>query len=297
MILSMMKIPHFYKAKSRIGLKNPPIHSTKLNIGVEDGPDAILPESFLASFKSCKVGGFNFSLPEDIDPNQFYQVLASEIEIFKSLINDSLADGEIQVVIGGDHGITLPSVLATIQRIADIKSLGYIQFDSHGDINLSSSSSPTDNFHGMYVRPLVDQFDIPEIGVLVNQKLPVQNMLYIGNLDLDPGEEEFFRKHKIKKFNKQQIAKNENISFLQNFINSFRFLHVSFDIDGMDRKEAPASGIPADNGLFFKDILPLLKIISKHPDFSFDLVEVNPKRRGSPKTIKLAQEILKSVLV
>ena len=73
-------------------------------------------------------------------------------------------------------------------------------------------------------------------------------------------------------------------------------LFDSFDIDCMDKSEAPATGIPAERGLFLKDIEPYLKIISKHPNLSFDLCEINPKKKGAAKTIKLAQKILLSVL-
>ncbi|MBI2074680.1 MAG: arginase family protein [Candidatus Levybacteria bacterium] len=291
-----MKKPHFFKAYSRIGLAHIPYGQKKLNIGVEQGPDAILTGKFLSQFNGALATSFEFPKPEDINKN-FYHVLADNVKKFQDVINQNLKSSETQVVIGGDHSITFPSVLAVLQRISDPKSIGYIQFDSHGDINLRAFS-PTDNWHGMYVRPLVDGFDVSRIEKLVTKKLPVNNIFYIGNLDLDPGERDFFIKYNIKNICKKELReeKSANIKAFAKFAASFRHLHVTFDIDCIDQSEAPATGIPARDGLFYKDILPLLEIINQHPSISFDLSEVNPKKRGAKETVALAQQILRVVL-
>ena len=136
-----------------------------------------------------------------------------------------------------------------------------------------------------------DKFDIPEIEKLVPNKIPVSNLLIIGNLDLDPGEEKFLKKHSILILNR-----NDGLRLFQEFVNKFSHLHISFDIDSMDKTIAPSTGIPADDGLLFEDIKPILEIISKHPSFSFDLCEVNPKKAGAEKTVLLAQRILRTIL-
>src|SRR5262249_5760448 len=160
-------------------------------IGVEEGPDAVLSEGFLKSIPHTSTHTYEFPTPEEIAPAAFNQVLASSVVACRNAINLSIGSDETQVVVGGDHSVTFPSVLAVIQRIVTCEAMGYIQFDSHGDMNLQATS-PTDNFHGMYVRALVDHFDIPEIEALAPHKLPTQNLLYIGNLDLDPAEQHFF---------------------------------------------------------------------------------------------------------
>lgn len=291
-----MKLPHFFKAKSRIGLINAPIHHKKLNIGVEDGSDAVLTQKFTAQFKQNQISSFEFPKPESLDSKKFNSILAVFIKDFKNLINSSLKHNQIQIVVGGDHSITLPSVLAVIDRY-DAKNLGYIQFDSHGDINLKSVS-PTNNFHGMYVRPLVDKFDILEIERLVPNKIPTQNLLYIGNLDLDPEEKVFFKQNNIVNINKLDLTmkKAKSLKQFKNFISGFKHLHVTFDIDCLDQSIAPATGIPAKNGLLLGEIHQMLQIISKHSNTSFDLCEVNPHKKGSEKTVDVAQQILKIII-
>ncbi len=290
-----MKKIHFFKAYSRIGIKNIPIHQAKLNLGVELGPDAILTDNFLQEFKNFKISKFNFSKPETLNKEKFYKILAEEIKKFSHQIANSIKPDEIQVVIGGDHCISLPSKLAVIMK-KNIQ-IGHIHFDSHGDINLAKDS-PTDNFHGMYMRPLFDQFDIPEIEELSPQKTPYKNLLYIGNLDLDEKEKELFEKNKIMNINSTSLRteKSKNISIFNNFIKRFEHLHVSFDIDCLDRSIAAATGIPAENGLQIEDVHELLTLISSHNSFSLDLAEVNPQKVKSEKTVNTAQKILSIIL-
>lgn len=294
-----MRNVHFFKARSRIGIMNP--HSTQRgydDFGVENGADAILTGDFLKKFPGYDAGGYSFSKPEEIEPDQFYTVLGREVGEFRESVHKHLKPGQTQVVLGGDHSVTLPSVLAVRDRIGGFKNLGYVQFDSHGDMN-SRASSPTGNFHGMYARPLVDRIDIPEIENLVPDKLPVENTMYVGNLGLDPGETGLFEKKKIKNITGEALLKDKSgvIEDFKNFVLSFRYLHVTFDIDVLSKAQAPATGIPAENGLMFEDIKELLRIISRHPDVSFDLTEVNPQKDGIERTVQTAQKVLSASLL
>ena len=239
-----------------------------------------------------------FLKPEEVNPKQFNKILGKQIGDFKEFINKRLILGQTQVVIGGDHSVTLSSILAVKDRIGSFKNLGYIQFDSHGDMNLKASS-PTGNFHGMYVRPLIDGFDIQEIEKLVSDKLSVENIMYVGNLDLDQGEIDLFNKNKIKNIDRRALLgdKSDVVKNFKNFVSSFQYLHVTFDIDVLDKTQAPATGIPSENGLRFKDIEELLSIVGKHPNPSFDLTEVNPQKSGIEQTIKSAHKVLLASLL
>jgi len=286
--------PLFFKIKSRIGLRNAPIYQTEFNIGVEDGPDALLSQNFLKCFPQSPIYSYEFPRPEDIAPSYFNRALAKSVVECRNAINLLSRPGKRQVVIGGDHSVTFPSVLAVMERLGITKEMGYIQFDSHGDLNLQATS-PTDNFHGMYVRALVDHFDIPEIERLVPRKLPTNNLLYIGNLDLDPAEQAFFQEHAIKTLTKIDLMerKAQSLHRLGLFMSQFQHLHITFDLDCLDRQIAPATGIPAADGLTLEHISDLFNLLSKHPSFSLDVVEVNPRKPGAQQTVRVAQEVIK----
>lgn len=305
-----MRKVHFFKAKSRLGLPNIPHRQRSLNIGVENGPDSILTKKFLSSLRSraqsrekqslsfdkYAISDFLFAKPEDIKAENFNDVLAKNYLSFKKLINNNLSKNETQVVIGGDDSVTFSSLLSTIDQFGT--NFGYIRIDSHIDMHLYQSSI-TKNFHGMYHRVLFDSFDIHQISKIVIHKLKSENTIFIGNLDIDSGEKDFFEKMKFKNINSRDFSENQiNVNkYVKTFVKSFKHIHLSFDIDALHKSIAPATGIPAENGLMMEEIMPVLEIISKHPSISFDLVEVNPKKRGAVKTIRVAQRILMFLLL
>lgn len=311
-----LKTPHFFKAKSRIGLTHKPIRQTELNLGVEDGPDAILTPLFLSRYhpglpkrhpelpqrhpeldSGSFVDEFVFPNPENILKENYTQVLAQNLSAFKNLINQKTRPDEMQIVVGGENSITFSSLLAVLERVGDSQKLGYIQIDSHGEIN-SFEASPTKNFHGMYMRPFFDKFDIPEIANLVLYRLDPSQALFIGDLVLDGDEREFLKKMNFKNITRGNFLSNPNkITWeVKKFISKFDFIHINFDIDIFHKSLAGATGIPEDGKWLKNEVFSLLKIISTHPGLSFDLSEVNPKKNGAKRTIKLAQNILELIL-
>lgn len=288
---------HYYKTRSRLGIVNPLSGKKDLNIGVEDAPDAILTQDFLSKFENAQLYEFTFSKPEDIDKSKYFDILASELSKFKELINATLKPHETQVVIGGDNSVVFTSLLTLLERTKDPDSIGYIQFDSHGDLNLHKTS-PSKNFHGMYMRPFFDSFDIPKIKNLINSKLSPENTLFFGNLELDKEEKTYFDKSKFKNISKEYFLKNRNkvLKELRNFIESFEHLHINFDIDVFSSKDVRATGMPGVKGFMMSEISPILRTISSHPNLSLDLSEVNPKKDGSTKTISVAQKVTELLL-
>lgn len=291
----MTKSPHFFKAKSRLGIPHIPFRSIEQNIGVEKAPDAILTQEFLKAFFSFyRTTEFIFPKPEDISISHYYEILTESLIEFKTIIQNSLEGNEIQIVIGGDNSVTFSSLLARLELIKDPAKLGYIQFDSHGEC-LQFSESSTKNFHGMYLRSFFDTFDIGRIDRLVPKKLPSENILMIGNLDLEREEKNVLKKFQIQKISHSDFFHQDEAVYyvLQQFLNAFTHIHINFDIDVFDKSIAPATGAPNPNEGFHKEeVFSLLGVIKKHPSWSFDLCEVNPQKRGGEPTVKLAQELL-----
>ncbi|MBI3984668.1 MAG: arginase family protein [Candidatus Levybacteria bacterium] len=292
-----MKNPHFFKVRSRIGLINNPSKQKRANIGVEEGSDYILEESFLKTLKSHSVSSFSFPNPEDLSRENFYKTLEKNILLFQNLINREIEDGQTQIVIGGDHSVSLPSVLAVIDRVENSKKVGYVHFDSHGDINLHKDS-PSKNFHGMYLRPLFDDFDVLEIDSLLIDKMPTENLLMIGNLDLDKGEFEFLDNKNIKTISRENLLKDGKkvLKNFSDFIASFKYLHVSFDGDVLDKSIFNATGIPCEKGFMLEEIMLLIDLLSKHKNLSFDIAEFNPYKKKALESKEICQEILLKVL-
>jgi arginase family enzyme len=293
--------PHFFKAKSQLGAIYKLIRQDHFISGVEDGPEHILTSDFLKNFPDSKIDEFVFPQPNKVAKEEYYPVLARELAEFTKLINQEIKDGETQVIIGGDNTVTFSSLLALIKRSGNPQEIGYVQFDSHGEMHLYQSSV-SKNFHGMYMRPFFDKFDIPEIEELVLNKMDYSQVFTIGDIIFDEGdnhpqgEVELYKT--LRNVRREEFLKNKEkiLAEFEAFTKRYKHLFINFDIDVFDGSVAGATG--EDEGVWFwEEINSFLEIISKHPNVSIDLVEVNPyMEESSKRTIEIAHKILLKVL-
>lgn len=281
---------HFYNLRSRLGMMNLPHRMDEFNVGVEEGGDAILTEEFLSQFPQVVVDSFTFPLPEEIERKKYFDSIVEYSQKAIDLLEETLQDNETQVVIGGDHSVAFCSLVALLRRLHS-HSIGYIQIDSHPDIN-TIATSPTGNFHGMWMRPFVGGFENELINQLVPHFLKPEQILYIGNLDLDPEEQELIDHKKIQILSIKGLRNSDSQQRIKRFMDSFDHIHLDVDIDGFDRSVAPGTGIPAENGLLLKDVEPIFELFKNKESKSFDLVEVNPQKDQDGMTVSLAQKLI-----
>ena len=286
--------PHFYNLRSRLGTTNVPYRQKNINFGVENGGDAVLTKEFLQNFPDSAIDEFNFSKPENVSKKNYFDTLAKELKAAKDLILSSLGSDEMPVVLGGDNSISFSPLVATLEKYKPNR-VGYVRIDSHPDMN-SIKVSLSGNFHGMWMRPFVDSFEEKKISNLIKNKLTLYQLLFIGNLDIDPGEKEFFT-GKSQVFSPDYLRENKEsvLMNLEQFANIYNHIYLRVDIDGFDDSVAPATGIPAKKGLLFEDIQEVLDKV-KEQLVCVDLVEVNPQKKGVAQTVKLAQDILLRLL-
>ena len=290
-------MPSTYLISSQLGLLHLPQGKAERNVGVEEGPQAVVTPA-LAEELQLQTHVFTYSLPEDVPPEDYHQVFAKEAARSKDQIIDFTTQWSTHslksIVIGGDHSVALAHVAALLQSVAHPEDLGIVMMDSHADVNLRSTS-PTGNIHGMWMRPVVDHFDVPELDALIPNKLPVENIMYVGNLDRDPAEKEYFDHYNIPVFSVEFLRQmpKEAAHLFSVWCSELSHLHLSIDIDGFDGSVAPATGIPCPAGFLLEDITPLFEEVKKLSSWSLDLVEVNPRKAGAEQTVALAQEVLR----
>lgn len=286
-MVTRSKNPHFFQLNSRLGLRFAPSGSTILNTGVEHGPKAVLTPAFVNRFPGAVMSSFDFSLPEKVHPDDYYNLLTQEFEQAINLIQKDLKDDEIQVVIGGDHSVAFASVATVLQRI-NPQDVGLLFFDSHGDLN-TCDESLSGNFHGMWLRAVVDTFDYAGIDALIPAKLPLENLGLIGNMILDPAEVTFIARNNCLRFS--------DAAQLRQWLLQFEHVHISFDIDVFKKDLVPATGTPNPNGCDKEHIFSLLSECRDLSSYSLDLVEVNPMKPGAAQTVALAQEVVSKLLL
>lgn len=282
---------HFYNLRSRLGMMNLPHRMGEFNTGVEEGGDAILDEELLTQFPQAVVDSFTFPLPEEIERKKYFEGIVEYSQKAIDLIEETLQDDETQVVIGGDHSVAFCSLVALLRRLHS-HSIGYIQIDSHPDIN-TIATSPTGNFHGMWMRPFIGGFENEAVNQLVPHVLKPEQILYVGNLDLDPEEQEVIDAKKIQILSIKGLRNSDVQERIKKFMDSFDHIHLDIDIDGFDQSVAPGTGIPCNGGMLPQDIQLITDLFKQKTSKSLDLVEVNPQKDMDGKTVQLAQQLLR----
>jgi arginase len=293
----MNRTPHFYHLKSRLGMINLPWNKDVYNIGVEQGSDYILTPAFEQSFAGSASDLLEFPVPERINRNNSYEVICEYSHLAKELIQSTLKPQETQVVVGGDHSVSMPSLATLLERI-DPTSVGYIRIDSHPDI-LNRASTTTGNFHGMWFRPFIDEFDEEHVATCTGgNRLQPEQLLFIGNLDSEAAEKEVMKSRHIQNVSVEDLRNTRAAmqSHITSFVGRYNHIHLDIDIDGFDGAVAPATGLPAPHGLLYEDVSFLLDLVAAHPSISVDLVEVNPLKEGGSATVAFAQKLLRHVL-
>lgn len=286
------------KTFSRLGMKYLPSGGDVLNIGVENGASSVIDPDFTSHLSPISLNevDFVFSLPENTTDENYYSIVAKETDKLAELIYQQLTTSnsiEHLITIGGDHSIALGSLLGVLRSFPN-KKIGVIDFDSHGDIHLTKTS-PTGNFHGMWLRPLFGDFDNTEIKKIIgNFKIKPNQLLYIGNLILEDEEERFITENKINVLSGDSFTQNDiPEKQIGAFCDSMDMIHVTFDIDVFKKSLVQATGTPNPDGFDLESIeRATVPILNSGKFFSIDLVEVNPKKDGAKETIFLAQKII-----
>jgi arginase len=176
----------------------------------------IIPEHGLDYEEILKINKFlctekkkNPELEKLIDEHVF-----QELQNLYNRLNQNENKENKKVIIGGDHSIAIPSIAYSLKTYGE--DLRVIYFDAHADIN-SDKESKSKNIHGMplsYLSMLEgndDQHLCPYI--TSDNKLKLENLLYIGLRSIDDAELKTIQNNKIKVFGLDETELKNNSEF------------------------------------------------------------------------------------
>ncbi len=245
--------------------------------------------------------------PEDAaaveNPKHLAEMLASSANIIAAL-SKILANGEMPIILGGDHAIAIPtfSAIASHHR-KEGAEIGLIWFDAHADIN-TPETSPSGNIHGMPLAAILGHGH-PDLVNLCGYapKLNSKYFAHVGARDVDLGERSQIEKLGIRDrfFTMSDIDSrglgscvNDALDIVAQAPGGYA---VTFDIDMIDPRFAPGSGTLVRGGATYREAHLALEIIAARGGMrSFEIVEVNPLLDQSNITVELACELILSAL-
>lgn len=192
----------------------------------------------------------------------------------------TMAEGRVPLVLGGDHSMSLGSVMGAARG----RKLGLIWLDAHGDFN-THETTPSGNIHGMPLAALCG-YGAQALVTLGNTQptgaaIDPRNIAIIGARDLDPHEKTLLREAGVAVFSMEAIDKLGINEVLRRSIEiacrGTDGIYLSLDIDGVDPMFAPGVGTPVPGGLTFREAhLVVEQLAGTGRIIGMDVVEVNP---------------------
>lgn len=225
--------------------------------GSRRGPAAIIEASTNMELydeelkKETYMAGIHTTLPVSIDargPKNMVNIVRKKISRIAKL-------NKIPVMLGGEHSITLGAVQAVIEKYPELTVL---QFDAHADLRDTYQGSPYS--HACVARR------ISEICPLVQ----------VGIRSMSKEEGEFLPQSKVKSYSADFVLEKKN--WAETVCKDLRGdVFITIDLDVFDPSIMLATGTPEPGGLYWKDILHLLKLVSASCNIrGFDVVELVP---------------------
>lgn len=166
-----------------------------------------------------------------------------------------LDEGQLAVVIGGEHSVTIGAVRAAAERF---DGLTVLQIDAHADTRESYEGSPFN--HACVMARAREVCPIVQVGIrsVDGDEMP----------GLDP--ERVFWAHEI--LAEPRDAWIDRVASLLG-----PRVYVTIDLDGLDPSLLPATGTPEPGGLGWYDVMALLRRVARGAEVvGFDVVELLP---------------------
>ncbi len=292
------------------------VHGVPLDLGggrrgVDMGPSAVRIAGLgerLASI-GCTVvdkGDLAAPIPEtqaERDPRKKYiKDIARVCQKLYQQVYESLTEGALPIVLGGDHSLAAGSVGASADfAAAKGDELGLIWVDAHGDMNTPATTT-SGNVHGMPLAALLGQepSELSKIGAR-SPKVKAATTVLIGIRNLDTLEKDQILSSKVHVFTMKDIDRHGIAVVMKRAIaiagKGTAGIHVSFDLDVCDPSIAPGVGTPVKGGLDYREAQLVMEMVADSGSLvALDLVEINPILDSQNQTAILGTELALSAL-
>jgi len=240
------------------------------------------------------------SMSEPNSKAKFRNEITEILKRLKEMTKTAVKNGEIPLVLGGDHSIALGSVAGISEHYqSQGKQIGVVWLDAHADIN-TPDTTVSGNVHGMPVAHLMGFGD--EVLLSVSSMRPIvdpRKVALVGLRDLDEGEKQTIKSRGVHAFTMRDIDElgmrevmKRAIAIATQGTDGF---HLSFDMDFMDPSVAPGVGTPVAGGATFREGHLAVEMASDSGKMiSMEVTEVNPVLDSRNMTADLATGMILS---
>lgn len=277
--------------------------------GVEMGPAALriaqMAESLrLIGHAVTDVGDIpvpqRATIPLEIAGRGFLPMITRVCEELADETADAIAEGEVPLVLGGDHSLVAGSLAGAARHYAARgEPVGCLYLDTHGDLH-TPGTSLTGNVHGMPLAHLLGHGDERLRAIAgAEPALSPRHLALVGIRDLDEAERQAVRDWGITCFTMRDIDELGLREVMRRAIAvataSSDRLWVSCDMDWVDPADAPGVGTPVRGGATYREAHLAMEMIADTGRLvGLDIVETNPVLDERNRTAELAVQLAKS---
>lgn len=225
--------------------------------GADKGPQAILEASPNMEFYDIETDSEVFkqgiATLDMVTENTSPEAMAHEVEI---RIDQILKDKKFPVLLGGEHSVSIGAFQA-IAKHYDTFSI--LQLDAHSDMRDEYEGSPY-NHACVMARGKDITSSIAQVGI--------RSTAIEEKHNIDP--DRIFYAHEIKE-------SGDSTWMYEVSQKLHDHVYITIDLDVLDPAYMPSTGTPEPDGLTYREILTLLKLINeRHNIIGLDVVELCP---------------------
>ncbi|MCP4610101.1 MAG: agmatinase [Planctomycetes bacterium] len=199
----------------------------------------------------------------DISTNEMIDAVHGTVRYY--LENDKFV-----VVIGGEHSVSIGSIKAHAKQF---QNLTVLQLDAHADLREEYNGSKYN--HACVMARTKELCPIVQVGIR----------------SMDSSEKESMDKANV--FFAKDIYNNTD--WIKKAVSKLsENVYITIDLDVFDPSIMPSTGTPEPGGLFWYDVLELLRTVSEKKNLvGFDVVELCPNSRTTAPDFMAAKLIYK----
>ena len=223
--------------------------------GADSGPEAILDASVNLEFydieTDSEVYKKGIATLEPVLTNSSPEAMADEVQ---HRIEAILTDGKFPVLIGGEHSVSIGSFRAVAKHYPDFSIL---QLDAHSDMRDEYEGS-SHNHACVMARAKELTENITQVGIRSSAIEEKKNIC----------PDRIFYAHLLKEDKEWMQKVSAQLG---------KQVYITIDLDVLDPAYMPSTGTPEPDGLTYREVINLLKIISmEHHIIGLDVVELCP---------------------
>ncbi|MFH1347252.1 MAG: agmatinase [Candidatus Margulisiibacteriota bacterium] len=183
-----------------------------------------------------------------------------------------LKDKKIPVVLGGEHSITPYVVKACAEKY---KNLSVLQLDAHADLRDSYKGSK--NNHACVMRRVLEICPAVHVGIRSVSAEGFRFAKKTGQIKKIHWAEKLELAEKIE----NQLSKN---------------VYITIDVDVFDPSVVPATGTPEPGGMYWYEVLDILKAVCATKNIvGFDVMELSPRKGDLVSDFAAAKLVYKTM--